>query len=229
MRQLTQVIPTVMIHHRRNTKLTTVPVCYLLNCIKIIILPLALLAIVYKVNAVITSWLVPQYNVFPSNSNYCTLLHVSHITYSTTTTKLVDSYKQKCQHFMASKTVSQFKALFPASATPSKLLITEKFSVELKFLNVWGTRTLDDLKNLVGLFGVPGKHLHLSNVKDGCIAIIWLCSTLFINELKAAIFEVADLLQTKGLLKVFIEEELVLECYQPDQQGTATVYIGYVQ
>ena len=125
---------------------------------------------------------------------------------------------------MASKTVNQFKALFPASATPSKLL-TEKFSVELKFRNVWGDRTLDDLKNLVGLFGVPGKHLHLSKAKDGCIAVIWLCSTLFMKELKAAIVDATDLLQTKGVLKVFIEEKLVLECSQPDQ-GTATVYIA---
>ena len=123
---------------------------------------------------------------------------------------------------MASKTVDQFKALFPASATPSKLL-TGKFPVELKFLNIWGEHTLDDLKNLVCLFGVPGTHLHLSNVKDGCIAVIWLCSTLFMKELKAAIVEATDLLQTKGVLKVFIEEELVLECSQPDQ-GTATVY-----
>ena len=123
---------------------------------------------------------------------------------------------------MASKTVNQFKALFPALATPSKLL-AEKFSVELKFLNVWGERTIDDMKNLVSLFGVPGTHLHLSNVKDGCIAVVWLCSTSFIKELKAAIVEATDLLQTKGVLKVFIEEELVLECSQPDQ-GTTTVY-----
>ena len=127
---------------------------------------------------------------------------------------------------MASKTVNQFKALFPASATPSKLL-TGKFSVELKFLNVWGDRTLDDLKNLVRLFGVPGKHFHLSIVKDGCIAAVWLCSTSFIKELKAAIIEATDLLQTKGVLKVFIEEELVLECSQPDQ-GTATVYTAWL-
>ena len=127
---------------------------------------------------------------------------------------------------MASKTVNQFKALFPASATPSKLL-TEKFSVELKFLNVWGEHTLDDLKNLVGLFGVPGKHLHLSSVKDGCIAVIWLCSTPFIKKLKAAIVEATDVLQTKGILKVFIKEELVLECSQLDQQGTATVFIQH--
>ena len=128
---------------------------------------------------------------------------------------------------MASKTVNQFKALFPASATPSKLL-TGKFSVELKFLNVWGDRTLDDLKNLVRLFGVPGKHFHLSIVKDGCIAAVWLCSTSFIKELKAAIVEATDLLQTKGVLKVFIEEELVLECSQPDRQGTTTVYTAWL-
>ena len=157
-----------------------------------------------------------QCNAFTSNSDYCTLLHVSHITHSTTTKKLVDHYKQQCQHFMASKTVNQFKALFPASATPSKLL-TEKFSVELKFLNVWGDRTLNDLRNLVSLFGVPGTHLHLSNVKDGCIAVIWMCSTSFIKQLKAAIVEATDLLQTKGVLKVFVEEEPVLKCSQHDQ------------
>ena len=149
-------------------------------------------------------------------------VHVSLITHSTTTKILVDSYKQQCQHFMASKTVNQFKALFPASSTPSKLL-TEKFSVEIKFPNVWGEYTLNDLKNLVSLFGVPSKHLHLSSVKDGCIAVIWLCSTLFIKKLKAAIVEAYDLLQTKGVLKVFIEE-----CSQPDQQGTTTFLLSGV-
>ena len=160
-------------------------------------------------------------NAFISNSDYCSLyMHVSHFTHSTTTKKLVDSYKQQCQDFMASKTVNQFKALFPASATPSKL-VAEKVSFELRFLNVWGDCTLSDLKILVLRFGVPGKHLHLSKIDDSCIAVIWLCSTLFIKELKAAIVKAADLLQTKGVLKVLIEEELVLECSQP---GQGTVY-----
>ena len=180
---------------------------------------MSLLAILYQVDAV--SWLVLT-NAFTSNSDYCTLLHVSHITHSTTTKKLVDSYEQQHQDFMNSKTVNQFKALFPASATPSKLL-AEKISFELRFQNVWGNRTLSDLKILVGRFGVPGEHLHLSKIGDGCIAVIWLCSTLFIKELKAAIVKSTDLLMTKGVLKAFIEEELVLECSQPDQ-GTATVY-----
>ena len=182
------------------------------------------MAIVYKVTAVITSWLIPTYTIaFTNSSDYCTLLHVFHLTHSTTTEKLVDSYNQQCQDFMASNTVNQFKALFPASATPSELS-SEKFSVELKLVNKWGDRTLDDLKDLVRRFG---KRLHLSIVKDGCIAVIWLCSTLFIKELKAAIVEATDLLQTKGVLKVFIEEELVLELSQPDQ-GTATVYTALI-
>ena len=123
---------------------------------------------------------------------------------------------------MTSKTLDQFKALFPESATPSKLL-AEKVSFELRFQNVWGDRTLNDLKILVGRFGVPGKHLHLSKIDRGCIAVIWLCSTLFIKQLKAAIVEAANFLQTKGVLKVFIEEELVLEFSQPNQQGIATI------
>ena len=123
---------------------------------------------------------------------------------------------------MASTTVKHFKALFPASATPSKLS-TEKFSVELKLVNDWGDHTLDDLERLVNQFRVPCKHLHLSIVKGGCIAVIWLCSTLFINELKTAIVEATDLLRTEGVLKVFIEEELILECSQSDP-GTTTVY-----
>ena len=138
--------------------------------------------------------------------------------HSTATKEFVSKYEKQCQDVMASKTVNQFKALFPASATPSKLL-TGKVLVELWFLNVWGNKTLDDLKNLVSLFGVPGKHLHLSKVKDGCI-VTWLCSTWFITELKAAIVKATDLLRTKGVLKVLIEEELVLEC----SQGTVTVY-----
>ena len=79
-----------------------------------------------------------------------------------------------------------------------------------------GDRTLNDLKILVGRFGVPGEHLHLSKIYDGCIAVIWLCSTLFIKELKATIVKATDVLQTQGVLKVFIKEELVLECSNRD-------------
>ena len=79
--------------------------------------------------------------------------HVYHIIHSTTAKKLVDRYKQQCQDFMASKTVKQFKASFPASATHSKLL-AERFTVH----HVWGSHTFDDLEVLVRLFGV-GRNL----------------------------------------------------------------------
>ena len=49
---------------------------------------------------------------------------------------------------MASTTVSQFKQLFPATATPSKLL-AEKVTVKLKLKNDWGSHTIKDLTKLV--------------------------------------------------------------------------------
>ena len=115
---------------------------------------------------------------------------------------------------MASTTVSQFKQLFPATATSSKLS-SGKVSFTLKLENDWGSDTLHDLAKLVKRFGVSGSHLHLSKVEDGCIAVIWLCSTTEVKQLKMAIMllEAAGSLQTMGVLQVFIgEEELVLEC-----------------
>ena len=58
---------------------------------------------------------------------------------------------------MASTTVNQFKLLFPASATPSKLLIG-KAPVKLKLKNEWGSETIDDLTKLVINFGVSGNN-----------------------------------------------------------------------
>ena len=115
---------------------------------------------------------------------------------------------------MASTTVSQFKQLFPATAASSKLS-SGKLSFTLKLENDWGSDTLHDLTKLVKRFGVSGSHLHLSKVEDGCIAVIWLCSTTEVKQLKMAIMllEAAGSLQTMGVLQVFIgEEELVLEC-----------------
>ena len=53
---------------------------------------------------------------------------------------------------MANKTVKQFKALFPASATPSKLFA----DVQLVVLSDRSACTLDDLKSLVCYYGVVG-------------------------------------------------------------------------
>ena len=113
---------------------------------------------------------------------------------------------------MASTTVNQFRQLFPATATSSKLSLG-KLSFTLKLENDWGSDTLDDLTKLVNKFGVSGSHLHLSKVEDGCIAVIWLCSTTEVKQLKIAILEAAGSFQTMRVLQVFIgKEELVLEC-----------------
>ena len=122
---------------------------------------------------------------------------------------------------MTSATVSQFKQLFPASATPSKLLMG-KAPVKLKLKNDWGSHTIEDLTKLVINFGVSGSAFHLSKVEDGCIAVIWLCSTTEFKLLNIAISEVADSLQTMGVLQVFVGEELVLECAQP-HSATGTI------
>ena len=115
---------------------------------------------------------------------------------------------------MAGTTVNQFKKLFPASATHSKLL-SGKVPVKLKLRNFWGDETLDDLTKLVSLFGVSGQYLHLSRVDDGCIAALWLCSLYDAKEMKINIFEAADSLQAKGVLQVFVGKDLLLECSHP--------------
>ena len=133
--------------------------------------------------------------------------------YSKATKKLVVKYDKQRKDFMASTTVNQFKELFPASATPSKLS-TGKIILQLKLCNQWGYSTLSDLNNLVIQFGDPGNYLHLSKAYDGCIAVVWLTSSTNAEVLKAAISDGAGILQSKGVLQVFIEEELVLDCSQ---------------
>ena len=110
---------------------------------------------------------------------------------------------------MTSATVSQFKQLFPATATSSKV-ISDKVPIKLKLKNKWDSETLQDLTELVK-FDVLCSNLHLSKVEKGCIAVIWLCSTTEVKQLKMAILATGSL-QTMGVLQVFIGEELVLEC-----------------
>ena len=117
---------------------------------------------------------------------------------------------------MNGTTLSQFKKLFPASAVPSKLS-TEKIIITLKLKNFWGNNTLNDLKKLVSLFGIPGSRLHLEKIGDGSVIVHWLCSTIDAKELKIAIVEATDSLQTKGVLQVLVGKELVLEIPQFDQ------------
>ena len=115
---------------------------------------------------------------------------------------------------MTGTTVSQFKKLFPASATPYNLS-AEKVPVKLKLPDLWGENTLHDVRHLIILLGVP---LHLFNIEHGCIAVFCWCSIADVKDLKINVnsSEVADLLQTKGVLQVFIGEELMLQCSQPE-------------
>ena len=148
-------------------------------------------------------------------------LFLSFTPHSATTKKLVDQYEQQCQDFMAGTTVNQFRELFPVSATPS-MLSAGKVPIKLILLTKWGADTLDSLTELVGLFGVPGSHLHLSKIEEGCIAVIWLCSSSDVKELKGAILGAADSLQTRGVMKVFVGKELVLK-FSRDVQGMFVV------
>ena len=139
--------------------------------------------------------------------------NIDHFFNSTATKQLTDKYEQQLQHFMKGATVSQFKQLFPTSATSSKLS-AEKVAIKLKLKNYWDKSTLDDLTKLVSLFGVSGEHVHLSKVEKGCIAVTWLYSSE-VKQLRIALFEAADALRSMGVLQVFIGEALVLECTQP--------------
>ena len=141
------------------------------------------------------------------------LIHHFSADYSKTTKELVDRYEDQLQHFMTSTTVTQFKEMFPASAIPSTIS-TGKIPLLLKLRNKWGDSTLSDLTDLVSLLGVPGNNLHLSKADKGCIAVLWLTSITTVKELNVAIFDAAESLKSKGVLQVFVEEVLVLDCDQ---------------
>ena len=136
-------------------------------------------------------------------------LHLSH-TCSITTRQLVEQYEERCRRFRNSATVGQFRELFPATATPSRLS-SGRVPVILKLENSWGIDTIADLNTLVTMLGVHGNYLHLSSTRFGCIAVTWLCSTDEVEQLKRAITEAADSLQTMRVLQVFIGEDLVLD------------------
>ena len=107
----------------------------------------------------------------------------------------------------------QFTKLFPESIATSELS-TGKKNIIFKLKRYWGDNSLNDLIKLVGLFGIPGSHLHLAKVdvdSMSSITVMWLCSTAEAKELYEAILESADSLQEKGVLQVFFAEELLLD------------------
>ena len=128
--------------------------------------------------------------------------------YSAKTKKLVDEYKQKYQRFMASTTVNQFKKLFPASVAPSSLL-NGKVPITVKLKSNWGDKTVDELAKFVDILDVPGRHLHLYQIRKGCIAVVWLCSITDVKEQKGALWEANISLQNMGVLQLLIGEVAV--------------------
>ena len=125
-------------------------------------------------------------------------------------------YEEQLLHFMNGTTLNQFKKLFPASAVSSKMS-SQKAVITLKLKNYWGTNTVEELRKLVALFGIPGSRLHLELIGDGSVIVQFLCSTFNAKELKVAIVEVTDSLQSRGVLQIFVGEELVLEAFQSNQ------------
>ena len=151
--------------------------------------------------------------------------------YSAATRKLVDEYEELRQRFMTGTTVNQFKALFPASAAPSKML-AGKVTVTLKLKAYWGKNVVHELETFVSILDLSGGHFHLYMAKRGCIAVVWLCSTSFVEkQLKAAISEISSsLLQLKGVLQIFIGDDLVWKPAGSDKIITLCTYVqqGYV-
>ena len=124
---------------------------------------------------------------------------------------------------MASTTLNQFKQLFPASATPSKLS-AGKVLITVKLKSYWGDNTVEELTTLVNNLDVPGSHLHLYNVQKGCIAAIWLCPAVDFKELRGTI-EAAGSLESKGVLRVFAGVgEIMWECSRSDQGNDCMFY-----
>ena len=56
----------------------------------------------------------------------------------------------------------------------------------MKLKSYWGDKTVDELAKFVDILDVPGRRLHLYEIKKGCIAVICLCSITDAQKLKAA-------------------------------------------
>ena len=107
--------------------------------------------------------------------------------------------------FMQSTTVNQFKELFPKPATSAKQS-AGKVTVTLKLQNKWGDSTIADLEKLVMHFGVI---CHLSIIKHGCIAALWLFSVGDIQKLKNAVATSTRLFLDSSVQGVHIDDEVV--------------------
>ena len=104
---------------------------------------------------------------------------------------------------MASTTVSQFRKLFPASVAPSSML-NGKVKITFKLKSYWGDKTVAELAKFVDILDVPDRHLHLYQIKKGCIAVICLCSITDAQKLKGGTWRASSALQMMGVSELYI-------------------------
>ena len=134
--------------------------------------------------------------------------------HSAKTKELVDEYEQQCQHFM----MNQFKeSLFLALNTSSKLP-DGRVLVTLKLLIKCTTATVNDLRELVTLFGV---HCYDPKYHEGCITITGLYfSTKNSNDL---------ITKNREVPQVFYEEELTESVQSQHEPGIILVLVIILQ
>ena len=104
--------------------------------------------------------------------------------------------------------MNQFQKLFLEPVAPSNLLIG-KVKITAKLERVWGDNTINDLARLVDILKIRSENLHLYQIRNGCIAVIWLCSISDVEEQKKALWQANVSLQNMGVLQLFIGEDPV--------------------
>ena len=106
---------------------------------------------------------------------------------------------------MSSTSLSQFKQLFPGSATNYRLS-NGMVPIKLELTSDWDKDTIANLEKLPQIFVTLGSHLHLSKVELGNIEVTWLCTISVAEEIQQMIdtSEIRSSFQTKGVIKILL-------------------------
>ena len=128
---------------------------------------------------------------------------------------------------MGSITLAQFKELFPVSFTADRIPARKKLVI-MKLQNIWGSRTIKDLKRLVQCLGIPDNNFQLLKVTKGCIAVHWLCPIDMVTALEKATAAAAKSLHAEGVEQISIGGRLVLDFTEPTQ-GMQTAILSWLQ
>ena len=131
--------------------------------------------------------------------------------------RLIDEYEHKCNKFMSSTTLTQFKEMLPVDVKSSELSARNKIMITMKLTDYWGERTIRDLMSLVSHLGFITNHLHIVKVSEGCIAVHMLCPCHVVPELKNAVSAASDKLYENGVLQVSVEETVVFSLMNTDE------------